>query len=277
MNRIKKIFGKNNGIVIGAIHFPPLLGYPDFPGFRVAIENAIKDLKSFEKGGVDGVIFENNYDIPHKVFVDSEIATSMVYLGEKIKNSTKLPVGISVLWNDYKTALSIAKILNLQFIRVPVFIDDVKTDYGMIKGDAKKIISFRKMINAEDIAIFTDIHVKHSKLLSKFSIGASAKLAVKNKSDAIIITGKWTGESPNMNELKEVRKAVDNFPILVGSGTDKNNIAKLFEYANGSIVSTSLKKGNKTGGVNLKAYSQRIDIKKVSQLSGASNRLRVTI
>ena len=44
----------------------------------------------------------------------------MTFIGEKLRKATKLPLGISVLWNDYDAALSIAKILNLQFIRIPL-------------------------------------------------------------------------------------------------------------------------------------------------------------
>ena len=113
MNKLKKIFKKDKNIIIGAIHFPPLLGYADFPGFKIALDNALKDLKAFEKGGADAVIIENNYDIPHKAFVDPSVVASLTYLGEKIKQATKLPTGISVLWNDYCTALSIAKTLGL--------------------------------------------------------------------------------------------------------------------------------------------------------------------
>ncbi|MBU4257492.1 BtpA/SgcQ family protein [Patescibacteria group bacterium] len=268
MNKLKKIFKKDKNIIIGAIHFPPLLGYVDFPGLKIALNNALKDLTAFEKGGVDGIIFENNYDIPHKIFADSSVVASMTYLGEQIKKAIKLPLGISVLWNDYYTALSIAKILNLQFIRIPVFVDNVKTDYGIINGKAKEIIKYKKTIGSENIALFTDIHVKHAKLLSKNNIIVSAKLAVKNHSDAIIVTGKWTGQSPSLEELKLLRNSIGSFPILVGSGTDKNNIKPLLEYANGAIVSTSLKKGTrKKEEINVKSYTQRIDINKVKSLT----------
>jgi len=267
MNKLKKIFKKDKNIIIGAIHFPPLLGYADFPGFKIALNNALKDLTAFEKGGVDGIIFENNYDIPHKTFIDSSIVASMAFLGEKIKAKTKLPLGISVLWNDYRAALSIAKTLNLQFIRIPVFVDKIKTDHGIIEGKPKKIIKYRKLLNADNVALFTDIHVKHAELLSKNSIIASAKLAIKNHSDAIIITGKWTGQSPDLDELKLLRNSIGKFPILVGSGTDKNNINSLFKYANGTIVSTSLKSGQQTKKeVNIKSYKQRISKEKVKNL-----------
>ncbi len=272
MNKLKKILKKDKNIIIGAIHFPPLLGYANFLGLKVSLNNALKDLTVFEEGGIDGIIFENNYDIPHKTFVDSSVVASLTYLGEKIRAKTKLPFGISVLWNDYRTALSIAKILDLQFIRIPVFVDKVKTDYGIIKGEAKKIIEYKKTIKAENIAFFTDIHVKHAKLLSKNNIITSAKLAIKNHSNAIIITGKWTGQSSDLEELKKIKNVVGHFPILIGSGINKNNIKPLFKYANGSIVSTSLKEGlAKKEEVNVKSYRQRINKNKVKILKKILN------
>lgn len=267
MNKFKKIFNKEQGVVIGALHFPPLLGFSEFPGLEIARANALKDLEAFKKGGVDAIIFENNYDIPHTEFVGPEIGASMVLLGAEIKKATTLPVGISVLWNDYKTALSIAKVLNLQFIRVPVFVDTVKTSYGIIEGNFEEIIKFRKQIQAEHVALFTDIHVKHAEILSSHTIIESAQLAIKEGSDGLIITGKWTGDAPDLNELMEVRSAVVDFPIICGSGVDSKNIHELFEYASGGIVSTSLKEGaTKQGEVNVKGYEQRIDEGKVVEL-----------
>lgn len=265
--RFNTIFKKKKNVIIGAIHLPPLLGYPKFPGFDVAFKNALSDLEAFEKGGVDGIIFENNYDIPHKVFVDAAIISSMIFLGEKLRKATRLPLGISVLWNDYRAALSIATTLDLQFIRIPVFVDRVKTNYGVVEGEPKKVIEFRKSIGAEHVALFTDIHVKHAKLLSKYTLINSAKLAIQNKSDALIITGKWTGDAPNIEELKTLRKSTGTFPILIGSGIDQNNVKTLFRFASGTIVSTSLKMGpKKKEETNVKSYQARIDVRKVKKL-----------
>jgi len=267
MNKLKEIFKKEKGVVIGAIHFPPLLGYQDFPGFDTAIKNTLEDLQSFESGGVDGVIVENNYDTPHKVEVGPEIVASMTYLTEKIKSVAKVPIGISVLWNDYKTALSIAKVLKLQFIRLPVFVDIVKTNYGTVEGNPEEVLVFRKHIGAEDVAIFTDIHVKHSQIISKHSVIESVNLAIEQGADALIVTGNWTGDAPNIDELKKIREKIQNFPILCGSGVNAENIKTLFKYANGAIVSTSLKEGKvDSKEINIKPYSHRIDRQKVEIL-----------
>ena len=126
INILNKIFNKDKNIIIGAIHFAPLLRYKDFPGYEIVLKNALADLTNFQEGGVDGVIIENNYDIPHKIFVDKEVTELMTRLGREIKSKANVPIGVSVLWNDYKSALLIAKNIGAKFIRVPVFVDSVK-------------------------------------------------------------------------------------------------------------------------------------------------------
>jgi membrane complex biogenesis BtpA family protein len=259
---IKKIFKKDKNIVIGALHFPPLLGFDDFPGFKVALKNALIDLKVFEDGGVDGIFLENNYGLS-KEKIDSSVVVAMSYLIGEIRKRTKLPLGASVLWNDYQAALALAKTHDLQFIRVPVFVDTVKPYCGEIKAAAKKVVAERKHLSADNVAIFADIHVKHAKLLSKMNITASAKKAIKEGADALIMTGSWTGVKPDVSEMQKVRKVVADFPILVGSGADMDNVQDLLVPATGVIVSTSLKKGiTKKGERNVKGYEQRVDLKK---------------
>lgn len=260
-------FKNNKNILIGALHLPPLLGYPGFPGLDVAFENAKIDLEVFQNSGFDAVIIENNYDNPHFENINSSVAVSMSILCYKIKQASSIPIGISVLWNDYKIALSIAKTIGADFIRIPVFVDTVETSYGIIKGNSKDVIDFRKSIKAEDIQIITDVHVKHAKLLSTSSLTESAIKAIADGSDGLIITGKWTGDKPTVDDLQSVRKVVGDFTIIAGSGVDENNINEIFSIANGCIVSTSLKAGQiNNKEVNLKEYSQRIDKNKCLSL-----------
>lgn len=254
-------------ILIGAIHLPPLPGFDDFPGFDSAIENALLDLDAFEKGGVDAIIFENNYDLPHTELVGPEIVAAMTRVGAVLRAHSSLPMGVSVLWNDYRSALAIAKALDLQFVRVPVFVDTVKTSYGTIRGDAAAVVAFRKEIGADSVELCTDIHVKHAEILNTDTLIESATHAMDAGSDCLIVTGKWTGDAPDMTELSTLRDAVGVFPIICGSGVSSSNVQELFQYADGAIVSTSLKNSSlDTHAVNVKPYSDRIDRNKVRSL-----------
>lgn len=256
---IKKIFGKQKSIAIGAIHLPPLFGYANFPGIVPAEKNALRDLRAFQQGGFDAVLFENNYDIPHREFVDSGAACALALVGRTIRSHTKLPVGINVLWNDYKTAFMLTKLLGLAFIRIPVFVDRVRTAYGIVEGQPKDVIRLREKLGCDHVALLTDIHIKHAALLSPYTLLESANRAIREGSDALIITGQWTGDAPDCDEFRALRAHVKNFPIFIGSGASEKNIRTLSQYANGVIVSTALKKGlSKPNETNVKSYSQRI-------------------
>lgn len=270
-NTFEATFNKKADIIIGALHFPPLPGYPDYPGFDIALKNALEDLKNFEEGGVDAIFIENNYDIPHTEHITLEAKNAMIELGNAIKEKTALPLGVSVLWNDYASAFEIARAIGGKFIRVPVFVDDVKTNYGIMNAQANNVTLFQKEHGMEDIQIYADIHVKHAEILSALTIEESARLAIEKGADALIVTGKWTGDAPQVDDLKKVREAVGEFPILCGSGVDAINVKTLFAYANGAIVSTSVKEGKNGDHINVKEYEARISGEKVKELVGRIN------
>lgn len=266
--KLEKIFATKRPI-IGSLHFYPLLGYENFLGIDFTLEKAMVDLKAFEEGGVDAVIVENNYDLPHRVVVGHETVAIMTLLVMRLMEKTSIPMGISVLWNDYEAALSVAKVTGLKFVRVPVFVDDVRTSFGDILGQAGKVTDYRKKILADDIALFTDIQVKHATMLRpEKAIGQSANEAKQSGSDALIVTGNWTGDAPSAEDLSQVRETAGDFPIIIGSGADRDNLPLLLQFADGIIVSTSLKSGKYLSPEedrNLKSFHEVVDRQKVEQ------------
>lgn len=266
-------FPEGRPILIGAVHLPPSPGFEGFPGFDVAEKNAVADAQALQEGGASAIIFENNYDLPHTANVTPEVTEAMIRVGAAIQAAVSIPVGASVLWNDYTSALKIAKALGLTFIRVPVFVDSVRTSYGDMHGDAEAVLRVRKELGVEHVSLLTDIHVKHAELLTKETIEQTALRAIAAGSEALIITGKWTGDAPNVEELSRLRDAVGTFPILCGSGVSDINARALFALADGAIVSTSLKEESDTShDVNVKPYDARISSEKTHILVQASRK-----
>jgi len=162
-----------------------------------------------------------------------------------------------------------------QFIRVPVFVDRVMTSYGEVIGSPMEVTSYRHQIGADGVLLFTDIHVKHSRILNTDSIEQSAVKAVAAGADALIITGKWTGDAPDLAELRRVQAMIGSFPIIVGSGADQDNAAALRQYADGFIVSTSIKQGTADATkVNLKMPTERIDTERTKAFVKALNSIK---
>ena len=260
---------KNKKTIIGALHFLPLIGYDGFTNYEDVLSKAIMDLETFESGGADAVIIENNYNLPHRIEENTEAIEMMLKLTKDLAKISDIPLGISVLWNDYESAFKIANESGAEFIRVPVFVDSVKTSYGEIIANPEKVLKVRKELVAENVKIYADVQVKHAEMVNERSIEKSSLEAIEKGADGIIITGKWTGDAPIMDELEKVRAVVNDFPIIIGSGADKDNIQELFKFADMAIVSTSLKEGVVFDGeVNLKPFNARISLEKVKEFVG---------
>lgn len=231
----------------------------------------IKEAKILEKNGFDGIIIENNYDIPHFEKISNMSAAMFSSLARLLETNISIPFGLDVLWNDYETSLAICASSSAQFFRVPAFVDTVKTTYGIMPARAKKVTALRQKLKLNNIGIFADIQVKHSEMVDKsITLSQSAKKAVSSGADAIIVTGKWTGDAPKTEDLQIVRKTVSDFPILIGSGASMENLAILTKYADGIIVGTALKEGisfNKSKEINLKPFSALISDKKAINFS----------
>ena len=239
MNKLKKLLKGKKPVVIGMVHCAPLLGYESSPGIMEVERKFMQDLKALIDGGVDAIMIENNYDIPHYEKAKISTIPQLTELCLKAGKITNKPLGLCVLWNDYETALSIAKIAKFDFVRVPVFVDKVKTDYGIYCAKADECIKFRQEIDAENILIFADVQVKHAKHLIKRPLNKAVREAVKKGADGIIITGKWTGDAPTLSDVKEAKKASGRIPFMLGSGITTDNV---YEYdADAFIVGTYFK------------------------------------
>jgi membrane complex biogenesis BtpA family protein len=202
----------------------------------------LEDLDTLQQGGFDGVCVENDYDRPHQLYVGPEIISIFTRVALEVRQHAKIPVGLGVLLNDWKAALAIAKVVDASFIRLDFFVDRVRIAAGVIEPQPEAILAYRHQIKAEHVALFTDVQVKYSELLEEGkSLTVSTQQAIEQGSDAVIVSGKVSGESPTMDHLREVRNAAGNFPVLIGSGTTSENVGELLRYANGAIVGTSLK------------------------------------
>ncbi|NLU27352.1 MAG: hypothetical protein GXX00_09465, partial [Hungateiclostridium thermocellum] len=54
--------------------------------------------------------------------------------------------------------------------------------------------------------------------------------------DAIIISGKHTGMPTSLEDIKKVKQKLPDFPVYIGSGTNKENVKELPNHPGSSPV-----------------------------------------
>ena len=226
------------------VHLLPLPGSPRDPGqgMEPILERAIADAKALEAGGADAIMIENFFDAPF-VKEDSPAHTlvAMTQVVLEIRKITALPLGVNVLRNDSISALAIAHVCRAQFVRVNVWVGAAVTDQGIIEGAARKANLYRRELGA-NVAILADIFVKHATQIGGGSLEDVAKDAVlRGLADGLILSGTATGSATSPEDLRRVKAALPDCPLLVGSGFNLASARELLKFADSAIVGTSLK------------------------------------
>lgn len=241
---MRSFLKKNPKAIVGMVHCLPL---PGTFGFKNNLEEvkkqALHDAKTLKEAGFTAIMIENMGDIPYTEKMEIEQIAALSAIAALIKNEVDLPLGVDCAFSDYKSALAIAKAVDASFVRIPVFVDTVIFSDGIIYPSARKALSYREKIKADDVAILADIQVKHSYMLNtEIDLKESAKLAEANGADAIVVTGMKTGQAASLNDLKMIKNLV-KIPVYVGSGVNQKNIKEQLEVVDGCVIGSSIKPG----------------------------------
>jgi len=266
---LKEIFGVEKP-VIGMVHLWPLPGAPGYTGYGMdyVIERALEDARTLVRGGVDGLMVENMWDLPYYVGRDvpPEEMTAQAVAARAVVEEVKVPVGINVVHNGGVVTLSIAVAAGARFIRVCLLTGAQVWDTGELDhGCAADLMRKRKELYAEHIKIFADVDKKHSVRFPGIDLATHIEWTEFYGADAIIVSGKMTGSAPDVEKVKRARELATR-PVLLGSGTTEENIVEFLRWADGAIVGSSLKvDGDPTNPV---------DLERVRRYMEAVNRVR---
>jgi len=261
--RLVDIFGVEKPI-IGMVHLLPLPGSGLYDGnLEPVLDRAIRDARALEEGGVDAIEVENFGDMtyfPGKV--EPETVAAMTYIASELSHEVSIPIGICVLTDPY-SAFAIAHVVGASFIRATVYTEAIVDVSGIIQGPAHRIQRLKKLLSDDRVKIFADVQIKHSVPLAPRPIEESAKDAFYFLADAVIVSGRFTGEETPVEKIKRVKEYLPEFPILVGSGANPKNIRKLLQYADGAIVGTTFKRDRiTTNPVDVKNVKEFMEIVK---------------
>ncbi len=243
MQKFQSIFKKEKPI-IGMVHVQALPGTPKNKlSTSKIIDEALQEAIIYKKAGIDSIMIENMHDVPYlKGNVGPEISSLMTLIAYLIKQESNLPVGIQILAGANKEALAAAKSANIDFIRAEGFVFAHTADEGIFEAQAGELLRYRKMIEANSIAIFTDIKKKHSShaITQDISLLDTAKAAQFFMSDGVIVTGNHTGMAASKEELQSLKEHL-NFPVFVGSGITQENVADYLPICDAMIIGSYFK------------------------------------
>lgn len=244
--KLETIFDRSKPI-IGMVHLPASPGMSqaparlDFDAIVVAVE---RDVIALQNGGIDGLLFCNESDLPYTTRLSSEVSAFMALCIGAVRTKITLPFGINLLW-DPIASIETAAATGASFVR-EVMCGTFASDMGILNPDPAVIAQTRTRLKAEHIALFTNIVPEFASAMEGRTVQQRAKAAEYFGFDAILISGPVAGIPFSDADLKAAKDGAKTAPVFANTGVRAETIANTLLVADGVIAGSSMKVDGKT-------------------------------
>lgn len=264
---IEETFGVKKPI-IAMCHLWPLPGDPHYDkvaGMKVVIDWARKDLIALQEGGVDAIMFSNEFSMPYLTRVNTVTVACMARIIGELIRDISVPFGVNVLW-DPIASLDLAAATGARFVR-EVFSGVYASDFGLWNPNCGEAVRHRKAIDADDVRLLFNILPEAAQYLANRNIVDIAKSTVFNHHpDALCVSGLTAGSQTDITILRDVKQAVPETPVFVNTGVSLENVEEQLGIVDGAIVGTTFKVDGK--------FENHVDMERVKVFMRKINSFR---
>lgn len=239
---IKELYGTEKPI-IAMCHMLPMPGDPYYDekgGMEKVIEAARSDLRHLQEGGVDAVLFSNEFSLPYLTKVETHTTAAMARVIGELMSDIKIPFGVNVLW-DPLASVDLAAATGAGFIR-EIISGVYASDFGLWNTNAGAVVRHKHTLRRKDLKLLFNIVPEAAKYLADRDIAEIAKTTVfNNKPDALCVSGLTAGSKTDSQVLMRVKKIVPETAVFCNTGCRLENIEEQLTYSDGAIVGTTFK------------------------------------
>lgn len=263
----KEIF-KVEKPIIAMCHLLALPGDPSYnaeKGMDYVVEMARKDFLALQEGGIDAVMFSNEFSLPYLTDVKTETVAAMARVIGELMPLIKIPFGVNVLW-DAKKSLDLAVATGAKFVR-EIFTGVYASDFGLWNTNVGETARHRQRISAGNVKCLYNIVPEAAAYLANRDIESIAKSTVfNNQPDALCVSGLTAGSETDSEILKRVKDTVPSTVVFANTGVNPSNVKEQLSIADGAVVGTTFKFDGK--------FENHVDIERVKSFMSIVKEIR---
>lgn len=239
---VEDVFGVSKPI-IAMCHLGSLPGDPYYDedgGMGAVIAWAKKDLTALQNGGVDAVMFSNEFSMPYLTRVPTVTVACMARVIGELMDEISVPFGVNVLWDPY-ASLDLAAATGAKFVR-EIFSGVYASDFGLWNTNTGEVVRHRQAISAGNVKLLFNIVPEAARYLADRDIAEIARTTVFNhRPDALCVSGLTAGSKTDTSLLRRVKEAVPDTLVFANTGVRIENVAEQLSIADGAVVGTTFK------------------------------------
>jgi uncharacterized protein len=242
MQWIRDMFGVHKPI-IAMCHLHALPGDPNYDaekGVEWIVDQARKDLRALQDGGVDAVMFSNEYSLPYLLKVEPITHVTMARVIGELRREISVPYGVNVLW-DPIASIELAVATGATFVR-EIFSGLYASDFGLWNTNCGEAARHRRRLHGDNVRLLFNIVPEAAVYLGDRDIASIARSTVFNtQPDALCVSGLTAGIEASQATLALVKQAVPDTPVFANTGLRVANVAAQLAASDGAIVGTTFK------------------------------------
>ena len=236
-------FFKTKKPIIAMLHLNALPGDPLFipeKGMTDVVECARKDLLALQAGGVDGVIFSNEFSLPYERSMSFVTPSAMARVIGELKREIHVPFGVDCI-SDGLATIELAAAVDAAFVR-GTFSGVYVGDGGLYNNDFAKLLRRKAALPLDDLKMLYFINPESDQNLDKRELVSIAKSTIfKAKPDGLCISASAAGQDVDDDLIYQLKEALPEVVIICNTGCRKDTIVCKLQYADAAVVGTTFK------------------------------------
>lgn len=254
--------------ILAMLHMQPMPGDPHYDsvaGVRAVAEAARRELHALQEGGVDAVMFSNEFSLPYLTKTEPITAITMARVIGELLDELTVPHGVNVLWDGLAT-LDLAAATGALFVR-EIYTGVYASDFGLWDTKVGEAARRRRQRDAQNVNMIYNIVPEAATYLGDRTIESIAKTTIFNcRPEALAVSGATAGAALDPEILRRVKAVAGDTPVLANTGVRVDTVEALFAIADGAVVGTAFKKDGK--------FENAVDVARVTEFMAEVRRVR---
>lgn len=229
--------------IIGMLHIRALPGDPKFD-YATTMEEIVAiarhDLHCLQDGGVDGILFSNEYSLPYQRKVDVITPAAMARIIGELMDEIHVPFGVDVI-SDGLATIELAAAVSADFVR-GTFTGAYVGDGGIYNTDMSQILRRKKFLGLDKLKMMYFLNPESDVYIGNRNIVDIAKSVIfKCDPSALCVSAKAAGSEVSSDVLVEVKAVSQDVPVICNTGVTIETIEDKLSIADAACVGTTFK------------------------------------
>ena len=254
--------------IIAMLHLDPLPGDPLWKygmDMDMVTEDARKDLLALQEGGVDGIIFSNEFSFPYQRNVDRNTIAAMAYVIGRLKDQIRIPFGVDAI-SDGIACIELAAGVGASFVR-GTFSGVYVGDGGFYNNDFSEVIRRRYALHLDELKMLYFINPESDQSLDLRPLKDIARTTIaKAAPDGLCISADAAGQEVDDELIISVKQSNPEVVVLCNTGCRVETIERKLKYADAAVVGTTFKYEGK--------LENHVDVERVKEFMNEVYKIR---